>query len=110
MLKLEDRPTAILLVYEIMAMGLYLRLSEGGVIPGRDIAIIGFREGAQARFLSPSLTCFRTSLHDLGVTLGESLLATIPAFRDQYPLGTVQKVWPLELAPGESDTFQLPPS
>jgi DNA-binding LacI/PurR family transcriptional regulator len=110
LLRLEDRPTAILLVYEIMAMGLYLRLSEGGVIPGKDIAIIGFREGAQARFLSPSLTCFRTSLHDLGVTLGESLLATIPAFRDQYPQGTVQKVWPLELAAGESDAFQLLPS
>ncbi len=107
LLKLKEPATAILLVYELMAMGLYRRLSEGGIAPGKDMAIIGFREGPQARFLSPSLTCFRTSLHDLGVALGESLLATIPAYRDDYPLGIVQKIWPLQLVPGESDAFEL---
>jgi hypothetical protein len=45
------------------------------------------------------------SIHDLGVTLGESLLAALPAFRAIYPFGTVQKVWPLELVEGESDSF-----
>lgn len=106
LLALKERPTAILLVYELLAIGLYRRLNEGGMAPGRDIAVIGFREGPQARFLSPALTCFRMSLHDLGVTLGESLLAALPAFRKIYPFGTVQKIWPLELVPGESDDFR----
>jgi DNA-binding LacI/PurR family transcriptional regulator len=105
LIALEERPTAILLVYELLAMGLYRRLIEGGLTPGKDIAVIGFREGPQARFLSPTLTCFRMSIHDLGVTLGESLLAALPAFRAIYPFGTVQKVWPLELVEGESDSF-----
>lgn len=105
---LTQRPTAILLVYELLAMGLYRRLMEAGIRPGEDIAVIGFREGPQARFLSPTLTCFRMSLHDLGVTLGEALLAALPAFRTVYPLGTVQKIWPLQLVPGESDDFTLP--
>jgi hypothetical protein len=47
------------------------------------------------------------SLRDLGVSLGESLLATMPAFADIYPQGVVQKIWPLELVPGESD---IPPA
>jgi DNA-binding LacI/PurR family transcriptional regulator len=105
LLALTERPTAILLVYELLAMGLYRRLDEAGLRPGRDIAVVGFREGPQARFLSPTLTCFRLSLHDLGVTLGESLLATLPAYQGVYPAGIVQKVWPLELVPGESDDF-----
>ena len=104
---LKERPTAILLVYELLAMGLYRRLNEAGLVPGSDIAVIGFREGPQARFLSPTLTCFRMSLHDLGVTLGESLLAVLPTFQQVYPLGTVQKIWPLELVPGESDAFRV---
>ena len=107
LLALKERPTAILLVYEMLAVGLYRALNEAGYLPGRDIAVIGFREGPQARFLSPTLTCFRMSLHDLGVTLGRSLLAVLPAYRDVYPLGVVQKVWPLELVPGESDAFRL---
>jgi DNA-binding LacI/PurR family transcriptional regulator len=110
LVELKERPTAILLVYELLAMGLYRRLNEAGLAPGRDIAVIGFREGPQARFLSPTLTCFRMSLHDLGVTLGESLLAALPAFREAYPLGTVHKVWPLHLVPGESDDFYVRPA
>ena len=107
LLELNERPTAILLVYELLAMGLYRRLDEAGLRPGHDLAVIGFREGPQARFLSPTLTCFRMSLHDLGVTLGESLLSTLPAFEAVYPLGTVQRIWPLELVPGESDEFRV---
>ena len=107
LLALKERPTAILLVYELLAMGLYRRLNEGGLAPGRDIAVIGFREGPQARFLSPTLTCFRMSLHDLGVTLGESLLAALPAFQAAYPAGIVQTIWPLQLIPGESDDFRV---
>ncbi|QRM57967.1 LacI family DNA-binding transcriptional regulator [Sinorhizobium sp. BG8] len=105
MLLLEDRPTAIILIYELMAIGLYRRLAESGVVPGRDVAVIGFREEPRAKFLSPALTCFRMSLHDLGVELGETLLATMPGFKDIYPEGAQNTIWPLELAPGESDGF-----
>lgn len=106
-LALKERPTAIVLIYELMAIGLYRRLSESGVLPGRDIAVIGFRESPQSRFLSPTLTCFRMSLRDLGIALGESLLASMPAYADIYPQGIVHKIWPLELVAGESDSLRL---
>ena len=107
MLRLDNKPTAIILIYELMAIGLYRRLNEAGIIPGRDLAVIGFREEPRGKFLQPSLTCFRMSLRDLGVELAETLLATMPAYAEHYPKGARNTIWPLELAPGESDAFSL---
>jgi len=107
LLAMEDRPTAVVLVYELLALGLYRGLNEAGLIPGRDMAIIGFRESLVAKFLSPSLTCFRISLRDLGIALGESLLASMPPYADIYPQGIVHRVWPMELVPGESDAMVI---
>ncbi|KRA99189.1 LacI family transcriptional regulator [Devosia sp. Root685] len=102
-LAMKNRPTAVILNYELLALGLYRQLAEAGLQAGRDLAIIGFRENPVSRFMSPRLTCFRLSLRDLGMALAESLLASMPAYADAYPLGTVQRVWPMELIPGESD-------
>ncbi len=102
----DPRPTAVVLVNESVSTGLYRGLNEAGYRPGRDIAIIG-RENPATRFLSPTLTSFRQSLRDLGIALGEALLASMPAYADIYPFGIVRKVWPIELVPGESDAFTL---
>lgn len=107
LLAMPDRPTAVVLIYEQMAIGLYRRLNEAGLRPGRDIAVIGFRESPLSRFLSPTLTSFRLSLRDLGVALGESLLASMPAYEEIYPQGLVQRLWPMELVPGESDAHGI---
>lgn len=103
MLRIKERPTAVMLIYELMALGVYRRLAESGLAAGQDVAVIGFRESPLSRFLSPTLTCFRISLRDLGISLGESLLATMPAFADLYPLGITHKIWPMELVAGDSD-------
>ncbi|AVC47406.1 LacI family DNA-binding transcriptional regulator [Rhizobium leguminosarum] len=107
LLMIEQRPTAIILIHELMAIGLYRRLSEAGVVPGRDLAVVGFREEPRTYFLQPTLTSFRMSLRDLGAQLGETLLATMPAYADHYPQGARNRIWPLELIPGESDAFTL---
>ncbi|MEF2071124.1 LacI family DNA-binding transcriptional regulator [Consotaella aegiceratis] len=103
LLQLENRPTAILLIAELMSVGLYRRLGEAGLRPGRDLAIIAERESPVGRFLLPRLTCFRVAVHDLGLQLGETLLSTIPAYRHLYPEAPRELVWPLELVEGESD-------
>ncbi|PDT01343.1 LacI family transcriptional regulator [Rhizobium chutanense] len=107
LLQLEDRPTAVILIYELMAIGLYRRLMESGIRIGRDLAVIGFRDAPRARFLQPSLSCFRMSLYDLGIALGQILLANMPAHRASYPDGGRNIIWPLELVPGESDAFEI---
>lgn len=102
----EDRATAVVLVNETVTTGLYRGLSEAGVLPGRDIAIIG-RDSPQTGFLSPRLTAFRQSLGDLGIALGEALLASMPRYAELYPMGTVRKLWPAELIEGESDAMVI---
>ncbi|ACP23011.1 probable transcriptional regulator protein, LacI family (plasmid) [Sinorhizobium fredii NGR234] len=106
LLALDDRPTAIVLINETIAIGFYRALSEAGVRPGRDIAVIG-RYSPHAQFLSPSLTCFQLSLRDLGVALAETLLATMPAFRHHYPSTTANTLWPMELVEGASDALYI---
>ncbi|THK36130.1 LacI family DNA-binding transcriptional regulator [Ensifer sp. MPMI2T] len=107
LLALEEPPTAIVLINETIAIGFYQALSEAGVKPGRDIAVIG-RYSPHAHFLSPPLTCFRLSLRDLGIALAETLLSAMPAFKDHYPDAPANKVWPMELVEGESDSFLVP--
>ncbi|RYE37648.1 MAG: hypothetical protein EOP21_13645, partial [Hyphomicrobiales bacterium] len=103
MLTLPDPPTAIFLIYEVTAIGMYRRLRERGLMPGRDLAVFGFRDEPTTRFLSPPLTCFGLSLSDLGISLGRAMLAQIPRFQKRFPHGVVQKLQPLELRAGESD-------
>lgn len=107
LLALSPRPTAIFLVYETIANGLYRSLEQAGVIPGRDIAITAFRENPQTGFLSPSLSSFWLSLRDLGIALGEALLAAMPAYREIYPLRPTHAIWPMVFREGESDSFYI---
>jgi DNA-binding LacI/PurR family transcriptional regulator len=96
------RPTAFILTNEMMTVGLYRGLYDSGLNPGQDFAVMG-RDSPQAHYLTPKLTCFHLSLRDLGIALAESLLATMPDFAADYPLGVVRKVLPLQLIEGDSD-------
>lgn len=101
----RDKPTAIVLLNPSLTSGLYRGLSEAGIRPGQDLAIIG-RESPQSQFFSPSLTYFREDLRTMGLALGEALLASMPKYAKNYPLGIVRRVWPIDLIEGESDSFQ----
>ena len=101
---LRRPPSAVVLVNEFMAIGLYRSMQEHGLTPGRDLAIIGFQEEPNSRLLTPRVTCFRTALPALGARLGEALLATIPAHAPADGDRTIiQELWPMEFVPGESD-------
>lgn len=102
----KERPTAIVLVNEATVVGFYHGLEEAGLRPGKDIAVIG-QYSPQAQFLVPKLSCFRQSLRDLGISLAETLLSTMPAFAEHYPDVTHRQLWPMEFIEGESDSFRL---
>jgi DNA-binding LacI/PurR family transcriptional regulator len=103
MLDLAEPPTAVLLIYEVTAIGVYRCLFERGLAPGRDLAVVGFRDEPTIRFLVPSLTCFSLSLRELGQSVGTALLRQIPRFQGRFPEGLVQILHPLALRPGDSD-------
>ena len=107
LLEQAPRPTAVVLSYELPATGLYRRLIESRVRPGRDIAIIGFRDSPVTRYLVPSLTSFTASLRELGIALAEMLLSRMPEYEASYPNWPTERIWPLSLVPGDSDSFKL---
>lgn len=103
---LLDRPdpaTAIILFYEVTAIGIYRRLAERGFKPGRDLSVIGFRGEDSVRFLTPQVTCFHLSLPDLGTAAARAMLAQIPATASKFSSAVVQCKVSLSLVPGESD-------
>jgi DNA-binding LacI/PurR family transcriptional regulator len=102
LLAVPSPPTALLLIFETVAIGVYRRLAELGRVPGRDLAVIGFRDEPTVRFLTPSLTCFSTSLHELGEDLATALLASTPNLTDEPPRAPINKLMPLSIRPGES--------
>lgn len=105
---LQPRPTAVVLINELMAIGLYHRLSQLGLTPGRDLAVIGFRDNPQVRFLSPRLSCYHVALTELGVSLGETLLASMsPPSEPSTDRPARQHLWPLEYVRGESDGIRV---
>jgi DNA-binding LacI/PurR family transcriptional regulator len=102
MLGLPRPPTAVILGYELMAVGLYHRLGELGMRPGRDLSVIGLRESPQSRSLMPRLTCFRISLIELGTVVAEALITHMRA-RESNSSAPLRRLWPIELIVGESD-------
>lgn len=104
---MPDPPTAVLLIQEILTTGLYRRLAEKGLTPGRDLAVVGLRDAPSNRALSPSVTCFRMDLHGLGVAVGEALLPRLPSFEGAGPPEKVEIIWPIELIAGDSDAMIL---
>ena len=103
LLDMPERPTAVLLIQETMAMGLYQKLQSAGLRPGQDVAVIGFRENPVCRYLSPSLTSFRVDLRKYGQRLGETILAEIVGTRklDAKAIPRLQ-LYPMALVEGES--------
>jgi DNA-binding LacI/PurR family transcriptional regulator len=99
LLAMSPAPTAVMLVQETLALGLYRRLAEAGVRPGADLAVIGFRRNPVCEYLVPSLTSFEVSLEAYGRRLGAIVLACVAS----TPI-PAQEIWPMTLAPGDSDT------
>ena len=103
LLAMSPCPTAVVLAQETLALGLYRRLHEVGVAPGRDLAVVGFRRNPVCEYLVPSLTSFEVSLEQYGRRLGEIVLDQLAsAGNGDRP---AQEVWPMTVVPGESDAY-----
>ena len=102
MLDNPEPVTAILLIFEAAAVGMYRRLAELGLRPGQDLAVIGFRDEAIVRHLRPTLTRYQVSLHDVGEALGNVLIEQINA-QDGSDRSVGQMKIPMTLLPGDSD-------
>lgn len=109
----KERPTAVLLSEAMQTVGLYRRLSDSGLLPGRDISLFGILPEERAQILSPALTAFQTDWTGIGERLGEALVAAMarPSPRDPRDGDAafrssgnrvVQSLVPVALRAGES--------
>jgi DNA-binding LacI/PurR family transcriptional regulator len=84
----NPRPTAVLLSDSMHAVAFYRRLGEAGLLPGRDLSIVGILPEARARSLIPALTSYQTDWRGIGRSLGEAVILELAqAARGRKPGG-----------------------
>jgi LacI family transcriptional regulator len=79
LLEVDDPPTAVLCYNDIVAFGVMLGLQASGHTPGRDVAVIGFDDIAEAGLWQPALTTVALSPRQIGEEAARLLLERIAA-------------------------------
>jgi DNA-binding LacI/PurR family transcriptional regulator len=77
-----DRPTAIVGLSDVLALGAMEAMQTRGLVPGRDLTVVGFDDIPAAE--TSGLTTIRQPIKDKGRTVGRILLD--PAVTDQTVL------------------------
>jgi len=76
-LALPNAPTAMFCYNDIVAMGATRALAERGLLAGRDMAVVGFDDIAEAEHNAPPLTTVSADTNLMGRRCAESLLGLI---------------------------------
>lgn len=74
LLKLDERPTAIFSINNLMTLGCLEELNTQGIKIPEEIALIGFDDMPWSKALNPPLTAVRQPGYELGVSAAELLL------------------------------------
>jgi DNA-binding LacI/PurR family transcriptional regulator len=77
LLEQPDRPTAVFVASDTMAIGAYGAVSSLGLRLPRDVALVGYDDIGTAALLQPPLTTVRTGYHDFGRLAAQLLLDVI---------------------------------
>ncbi|WP_322998478.1 LacI family DNA-binding transcriptional regulator [Castellaniella sp.] len=73
----KTRPTAVFTANDFLAIGLMGAVRDCGLIPGQDIAVVGFNDTPIAAHLPIGLSSVRSPRHRMGYRAFELLLARI---------------------------------
>lgn len=77
------RPTGIIAMNDLMAIGAMAAIEQSGKRPGKDIGVIGFDDSPTVRYLDPPLTSLRQPISDIGTNLMERLITFLET--GKYP-------------------------
>lgn len=73
----ERRPTAIVAVSDLMALGVMHALYETGLQPGADVAVVGYDDIPTAQYFQPPLSSVRQPIAEVCERVVEMLLQVI---------------------------------
>ena len=76
-LLLEQGVTAICCMNDLMAGGVYDRIEERGMLPGKEISITGYDNRELSGYYKPPLTTITLPLHDIGYTASEVIMRMV---------------------------------
>ena len=104
----DIRPTGIVAMNDLMAIGAIAAIRQRGLRPGKDVAVTGFDDTPSARYLTPPLTSLRQPVSLIGRNLMERLISFLET--GKYPEPFAELVAP-ELVVRESTTgIEVPPA
>ncbi len=72
-----ERPSAIVCLSDLMAVGALNAAAESGIRVGDDLAIVGFDDSSMARYVRPALTSLRQPVAEIGERVVQMLLAVV---------------------------------
>ena len=73
----DRRPTAVVALSDLMAIGGINAIYEAGLQPGHDVAVVGFDDVPMAQYLQPPLTTLRQPIAEVGEQAVNMLLQLI---------------------------------
>ncbi len=85
LLKKNDRPTAIVAVNDLMALGAYSAIQQSGLTVGKDISVTGYDGISLAENAHPPLTTIEVPIYEIGKQLFEILFKIINHQKGAYP-------------------------
>ena len=75
LLELPSRPTAILAINDLLAIGALRAAGDLGLQVPNDLSVVGYDDIAMAKYIVPRLTTVTKNAHTLGMRAFEALLA-----------------------------------
>jgi LacI family transcriptional regulator len=77
LLALPERPTAIVAASDLMALAALQAIRDAGLVPGRDVAVVGFDDIEAAALSYPPLTTIRQDREKLGTLAAERAIELV---------------------------------
>ncbi|MDX5476629.1 MAG: LacI family transcriptional regulator [Bacillaceae bacterium] len=84
LLKLKDRPTAVFVAGDMMAIGAMAAVKEHGLQVPEDVSIVGFDDIQISQYITPGLTTIRQDTFLIGKTATNMLIEQINLKKKQY--------------------------
>jgi DNA-binding LacI/PurR family transcriptional regulator len=81
----EARPTAFVCASDTLAMGVLHTLAARGLVPGRDVAVVGFDDSQAAQVVPPGLSSVRQPLEEVAVEVVGALHGLLARPRVVHP-------------------------